>query len=156
MQVTEIMDLDSYWNDERFRIKRPDVEAGGDKAVGDNIYHRDSAGEWQKALSQHSHENGQQDRQLTWIDTNGENVLIGRDFIYWGGDGPPLPYNLEGLIVRRKHRSESNEILIPDFVEWFKGQNERGCLGLPTEEFTSPTGKRMCKRNGKNKRRKLC
>ena len=29
MQVTEIMDLDSYWNDERFRIKRRRVRSCG-------------------------------------------------------------------------------------------------------------------------------
>ena len=156
MQVTETLDLNSYWHDERFRNKRPDIEARREKAVGDNIYHRDTAGGWQQARSQHSHENGQQDRQLTRIDTNGENVLIGRDFIYWGGDGPPLPYNLEGLIVKRKHRSKSNEILIPDFIEWFEGQNERGCLGLPTEGLDSPSRGRMCKRNGKSKPRKRC
>ena len=150
MQVTETLEFDDYWRDGRFRNKRPNMQAGGEKAVGDNIYHRDKKGQWQQEWSSHSQKNGQQDWKLTRTDISGEKVLIGSDFIYWGGEGPPLPRNLEGLIVRRGHRSKSNEKYIPDFIEWFEGQKERGCLELPTEGLPSPStrgigsGRRRC------------
>ena len=142
MLITETLGFDDYWHDKRFRIKRPDMKAGGEKAVGDNIYHRGKGGEWQQEWSCHSHEGGQQDWELTYKDIGGEKVLIGRDFIYWGSDGPPLPRNLKDLIIGRAHRSKSNEKLIPDFIEWFEGQRERGCLGLPTNGVSSHPMKR--------------
>ncbi len=139
MLVGEIVEFDDYWHDKRFHIKRPHIEAGGDMAVGDNIYHRDKTGKWRQAPSCHSLNSGQQDWMHTSKDTNGQKVLIGRDFIYWGGDGPPLPDNLNGLIGGRAHRSTANAKYIPEFLEWFKGWKERGCLGMPTEELPKPS-----------------
>ena len=150
MQVTETVEFDRYWHDKRFRIKRPDIEAGREKTAGDNIYHRGPSGAWQQARSLHSHENGQQNWQTTRTDTSGEKVLIGGNFIYWGGDGPPLPSNLSGLIVGRAYKSTANEKYIPDFIEWFEGQRQRGCLGRPTDELPSPS------RKGTGNRRKRC
>ena len=55
-------------------------------------------------------------------------VLISADFVYWSGDGPPLPECLRGLIVERQgYKSKINDPLIPAFIEWFDGQ-PRGCL----------------------------
>lgn len=146
MQVLETLDLEDYWYERQFRKKRPDMRAGGISVLGDNIYHRDREGNWQQEWSQHSHANGQQNWDLTSNDVSGENVLIARDFIYWGPDGPPLPGNLEGLVVERGYRSTSNEKLIPDFVEWFEGHNERGRLALPTEGVPSASERMRCKR----------
>ena len=150
MQVTETVDFDDYWVETRFRIKRPDPKAGGEKAVGDNIYQRGKTGEWEQAFSLHSLENGKQNWKLTTTDTNGEKVLIGEDFIYWGGNGLPLPANLQRLIVGRAHKSTANDKLIPDFIEWFQSQTERGCLGLPTNPLPSPP------KRGTGSRRKRC
>ena len=132
MKVEETLGFDDYWHDERFRAKRPDRAAGGVKALGDNIYYLNEAGEWQQEPSNHSHKDGRQSQYFTRLDTGGENVLIGQNFIYWGGDGPPLPANLEGLIGGRGHRSRSNDKYIPDFLEWFNSQEERGLPGPPT------------------------
>ena len=150
MRVTDIVEFDDYWHDKRFRIKRPDIEEGGEKALGDNVYHRNRAAKWQQAPSQHSLENGQQDWELTRQDISGEKVLISDDFIYWGGDGPPLPHNLRGLIVGRSYRSSSNDEYMLDFKKWFAGQRDRGLMGRPTEEMPPTCLKR------RKKRRKLC
>ncbi len=125
MKVDEILEFDDYWLDERFHAKRPDRSAGGIAVVGDNIYHTNESGEWQQERSRHTF------RHIDH-DLRGQYVLIGHDFIYWGGDGPPLPANLTGLIARRGHKSKANDRLIPDFVEWFAGIEERGLLGWPS------------------------
>lgn len=136
MRVTDTLDFDCYWHDRRFRNKRPKVAAGGEKAVGDNIYHwNERTGQWQQETSCHSQKNGQQDWERTCKDVSGEKVLISSDFIYWGGKGPCLPPNLRGLIVGRAHRSKSNEKHIFGFVEWFEEWKKRGYgrLGPPTK-----------------------
>ena len=150
MQVADTMEFEDYWLEDGFHVKRPDFEAGGEMAVGDNIYHRSTTGEWQQERSLHSLENGEQDWKLTRKDTGGKKVLIGEDFIYWGGDGPPLPENLQGLIVGRAHKSKANDKYIPDFIKWFEDQKERGCLGQPANGLRPPA------RKGKGKRRKRC
>ena len=151
MKVKEVLKFDEYWRDKRFRKKRPDILMGGEGAVGDNIYHRDKSGKCRQSPSQHSHESGEQDWESTRKDIRGEKVLIGDDFIYWGGDGPPLPECLRDVIPPgRAFKSRSNDIYIPDFVRWFEGQAERGRLGLPTDQVPS-----QCTRR-KRRRRKRC
>ena len=150
MQVNKTVEFQDYWLDNRFRIKRPDMEDGGEKAVGDNIYHRGTTGEWQQEWSLHNHENGEQDWKLTHTDTGGKKVLIGEDFIYWGGDGPPLPENLQALIVGRSYKSTANNKYIYDFIKWFEDQQERGCVSQPTNGLLPPSMK------GKVKRGKRC
>ena len=150
MRVNDIVEFQDYWHEARFRIKRPDMRAGGEKAVGDNIYHLGPTGEWQQEWSLHSLRNGEQDWKLTRTDTGGEKVLIGEDFIYWGGDGPPLPVNLLGLIIGRAYKSTANNEYIPDFIHWFENQRDRGCLGPPTNGLCPPSPK------GTSTRRKSC
>lgn len=67
-------------------------------------------------------------------------VLVSTDFVYWGGDGPPLPANLTGLIFDRQgYKGPKNAPLIPEFLEWFEGI-ERGCLGDPRDMDESKRG----------------
>ena len=153
MQVTKVMGFNEYWK--RFRVKRPrrDIRAGGFKAVGDNIYHikegvrvdgddiyhRDNVDNWSQARSQH-------EKAHKKTDIGGRNALISRNFVYWGGSGPPLPDDLRGLIIGRAHRSTSNDRLIPAFRKWFERQ-ERGRLGWPTLSYAI---------DGTGNRRKRC
>lgn len=153
MRVTDTLDFDCYWHDRRFCNKRPEVAAGGEKAVGDNIYHLDETGQWQQAWSCHSQKDGQQDRKRTCKDVGGKKVLVSSDFIYWGGKGPCLPHNLKGLIVGRAHRSKSNEKHLPDFIKWFedkRAKGEKGYLGPPTKWPPSPS------MEGTGNRRRRC
>lgn len=150
MRVNDVVEFEDYWHEARFRIKRPDMRVGGEKAAGDNIYHRGPTGEWQQEWSLHSLRNGEQDWKLTRTDTGGEMVLIGEDFIYWGGDGPPLPDNLQGLIVGRGYKSTANHEYIPDFIQWSEDQKDRGCLCQPTNGLRAPSNE------GTGRRRKRC
>ena len=150
MRVKETPELEDYWHEDRFHIKRPDMQVGGEKAVGDNIYHLGKSGEWQQEWSLHSLPNGQEDWKLTRTDTGGEKVLIGDDFIYWGGDGPPLPENLQDLITGRGHKSKVNDKHLLAFIDWFENQRDRGCLSQPTNGLPDPSIEET------RKRRKRC
>ena len=60
-------------------------------------------------------------------------VLISNDFVYWGGDGPSLPQGLTDLIVGRGHKCNFPPEVVGAFVQWFEGQQDRGCMGIPFE-----------------------
>ena len=64
-------------------------------------------------------------------------VLISNDFAYWGGDGPSLPQGLTSLIVGRGHKCNFPPEVVRAFVQWFEGQRDRGCLGIPFDGWIS-------------------
>ncbi len=128
MQVTDKMTFDEYWSDSRFRAKRPDRSAGGEKAMGDNYQG----------------------------DTGGKYTLISdaKRFTYWGSEKMPVPDSLGFLVTpfipwAIGHRRNFSEEEVKAFVEWFNSQ-PRGCLGEPTAPLPKPGAK------GKGKRGKGC
>ena len=92
MRVEEILTLDEYWFDPRFRVKGPDMYSSEMKGFGDNIYHRNVVdGSWSQADSHHSLDDGSPNLRNIVHDTKVERVLISRDFVYYGGEGPQIP-----------------------------------------------------------------
>src|SRR5438034_11308809 len=55
MKVAETVTYDQYWEDPRFRVKRPNLRGSLKQAYGDNIYHRnpETCG-WIQENSHHS------------------------------------------------------------------------------------------------------
>ena len=154
MRVTKTMEFVDYWVASRFLVKRPDMSAGGEKALGDNIYHPGPGVDgWVMEWSQHSNpDDGSQNAKHTRTDISGVKALISDDFVYWGNDGPPLPDELAELVHGRGHKSRANDPLIPAFIEWFEGQ-PRGRLGWPTKK---PLPVPMPKPTGTGKQGKKC
>ena len=139
MRVSETIGFDEYWRDPCFLAKRPDMAAGGDKGLGDNIYWRDTdTGDWRQEWSHHSNDDGTQDWRSTRDDTGSDKVLVGRDFIYWGGVGPPLPDSLADLIVGRGYRCNFRPEVIEAFIKWFKSHRNRDLVGMPTNGLPAP------------------
>ena len=133
MRVSETMGFEEYWRDPRFQNKRPNRRSVVG-LCGDNIYHRDpSTGQWQQESSIHSHSDGRPDPFHIRYDTGVDRVLIGEDFIYWGGEGPPVPL-FAGVDIRKKgvgHRNRFPEAVVREFVHWVRSFEERGILGRP-------------------------
>ena len=162
MQISKAVTFDEYWSDSHFLAKRPDMSAGGEKALGDNIYRWDAAkNEWEKAWSHHSRDNAAEDQRLTNDDTRTNRVLIGKVFTYWGGEGPPVPDSLtfrgQPLPSAFEHGARGHRVNFWDeevaaFIKWFNdlGEREERCrLGTPTAMLEAD-GK------GKGKQRKGC
>ena len=153
MQISETMTFDEYWRDRRFRAKRPDMSAGGEKALGDNIYRWDAKRqEYRQAHSLHSNRDGTENLKNKRHDTKGNDywVLISNKFTYWGDQSPDDPPFLINIVKHGPgHKSKANDPYIPDFKKWFAKQKP-GCLGSPTNGMPEPAGK------GKRKRGKGC
>ncbi|PKO66664.1 MAG: hypothetical protein CVU22_14855 [Betaproteobacteria bacterium HGW-Betaproteobacteria-16] len=79
MRVGEVMPLDQYFRDPRFKAKRPTTNRGGQvERCGDNIYFRRKDGEF------HQRRNNNHGENFTTHDTGGKNALIASEFYYFG------------------------------------------------------------------------
>ena len=99
-RVGESMSFQEYWEDPRFRRKRPKMGSSKEKACGDNIYYKDPGTKrYCQVPSYHSCPDGTQDNDKLRHDTRVDRVLISDDYIYWGGDGPPFPSSVASTSV---------------------------------------------------------
>ncbi len=80
MEIGEILPLDAYFHDSRFQEKKA-IPPGSHNIMrerGDNIYHLDSNGNFQQSKND-NHDEGE-----ILKDTSGKNVLLAKQFYYFG------------------------------------------------------------------------
>lgn len=136
MQVDEIVDFDTYWSDPRFVHKIPTSRGSRKQAYGDNIYHRDISGEWLQADSRHSFDDGSANPDHIDRDTKANAVLIGREFVYFGGDGPEIPsalrtnHGVDLVHSRPAHRCRFPDALVEEAIAWVRSLGT-GVQGRP-------------------------
>ena len=138
MRVTETMTFNEYWEDERFRRKKPNLRGSMKQAFGDNIYFKDNAGQWQQQDSHHSYRNGMPNPYNIKNDTQTDRVLLSTEYAYWGGSGPEIPQqfsNYDGLDIFaiRNHKCRFRKELVNDFLAWFHSLDANGYLGAPLD-----------------------
>ena len=118
MRVEEVVTLQAY--DARARKewphRIPDVTSLDLAArLGDCIYYDFGGTKPRQRLSVHGPGN---------IDTDvgGKNVLISKDFYYFGSQAIPLREDLQDICpVTQGHRSNKNEPYVDTFVSWIRG-----------------------------------
>ena len=144
MRITEALSFDEYWNDPRFFAKKPGREGGWKSACGDNIYWWDPlTNGWAQAEDSYHCDSD------PCHDTRTDRVLVSDDFIYWGGDGPPIPPEFGGVSVlctTQGHKCRFSEKAISEFVRWFGQFEERGLCGYPLDKdlpITSKTKRKL-------------
>jgi len=141
LEVQEKLTFDRYWNDSRFCAKRPDWKSRRlVERCGDSIYEPDGGGGFAQQRSQHwDHVRDQENVRSKRRDTSADAVLASRNFVYFGGDGPVLPDELDFLHVARGHRSRFTQEQISKVREFFDAL-PRGIQGRPrrwSEQDTS-------------------
>jgi len=132
------MSFNEYWTDERFQLKKPNLQGSKKQAFGDNIYFKNSNGIWHQEDSHHSYSNGSQNEFNVKNDTQVDRVLISTDFAYYGGSGPKIPerfrsYNGLDICAGRNHKSEFPQSLVEECIIWFRSLQESGDLGAPID-----------------------
>jgi hypothetical protein len=91
MKVTNKVNFNEYWENKEYDAKKP-MMTTLKKMYGDNIYHYNKAKNiWIQADSHHSLENGAVNLDNLNRDTQTDNVLISREFYYFGKSSIVIP-----------------------------------------------------------------
>ena len=138
MQVSEVLDFDTYWSDPRFVQKRPNLTGSLQVLYGDNIYHRVGR-RWTQADSHHSLEKGRlNNKNLEW-DTSVDRLLVASKFVYWGRSAPTIPRTFRAfgdekvdICAGRGHRVFETELPVA-FAAWLEDEGKWGVQGEPLE-----------------------
>lgn len=139
MCVKEVKTFNEYWNDLRFRHKRPNLKGSLKQGYGDNIYFKNETGDWHQQDSHHSYEGGKQNCHNLCRDTQADKVLISNDYFYWGGEGPKILekfLNYNGEDIRKKgsgHKNKFSPDLIEEFIKWLRSLDTSGYVGEPLD-----------------------
>ena len=140
MRITETLSLDEYRRDPRFEAKKPEKAGCWRNACGDNVYWwNPQTNEWnQDEASYHCEYDPSHDART-------DRVLISEDFIYWGGEGPPIPPEFGGvnvLCTTQGHKCKFPEQTVRAFVQWFEQTQERGICGEPLDRHEPALARR--------------
>lgn len=132
MQVSEVIPMETYWNDRRFRCKKPILNGSRQLIYGDNFYHKDENGNWIQEDSAHSNHDGTPNLNHLKSDTSGKNAIISDYFFYFGQSAPILPPNLLDIC----HEGIGQKLITPlelgaEFVLWLTNKFEPRIYNVP-------------------------
>ncbi len=143
MRITEVLSLDEYWRDHRFQSKKPQEAGCWKEACGDNVYSWDPlTNEWIQDEASYHCDYG------PCHDARTDRVLISEDFIYWGGDGPPIPPEFGGVDVlcsTQGHKCKFPDHTVRAFGMWFEQIHEKGLCGKPLDRHLPALARRKLK-----------
>lgn len=136
MRGEETLSFDEYWEDERFRCKRPVFNKGVMHMYGDNIYHHVGE-EWMQEFSHHSMPDGSINYVNLDRDTQTDRVLISQDYYYFGNNAIDMPQRFETLIRKgRNHIVCKDEAVINNFISYIRETCDRRIYGIPYSRKT--------------------
>ena len=123
MRVEEALSFEKYWKDPRFLKKRPNLAGSYRMACGDNIYSPKPGGsDWNQLNSYHSRNDGSPSQKHIKRDTSVNRVLVSKDFVYFGAEGPEVPKSLKdaGIVLNgRNYKKITDDETIANFEAWF-------------------------------------
>lgn len=131
MRISEVLDFNAYFRNERFAAKKPSG-VGWREKCGDNIYYHDGDGVWKRALAFFHL------TQKDFIkDTGNPRVLISDYFFYLGENSVPIPTQFRAFIWGYVGCSGYHEgKLVEKFVDWLEEKYKpSGVHGLPRDRI---------------------
>lgn len=133
MKIEDIVDINEYWHSDEFQSKKPIMKGSRMQRYGDNIYYRDESGNINQVNSFHSLESGDSCPDNLKRDTSTtQNVLMGKEFIYWGQDAPRIPDELSNFVVTTQgHKNRFSEEQKAQMLKFLHSFPERGFVGRP-------------------------
>lgn len=95
MKISEVVDLNRYFNGGRFNAKKPDARSRSYvKRRGDNAYFMNSKGQWDW-IPGHDHTDKGRITEEIKKDIKGNRVFISNEFYYFGDKELPFPKEFE-------------------------------------------------------------
>ena len=140
MRVSEVTDWRRYNDDHRFKVKQPMRRGSRKQSCGDNIYYRSQDdSQWCQRDSFHSNTDGSPRDEHIRRDTGTDRILIGKEYYYFGGEGPLIPahfrdpsrYDLCRKVRTRKRLQDDD--WIAEFVAWIHTFDGLGFMGRPLD-----------------------
>lgn len=117
MEVTNVVSMPQYdaCTKERLPQKIPDVSSKDlRRRVGDSIYDFSRTPPKQR---KGVHEEGNRDTDL-----GGRNVLLSRNFLYFGNRPHRLPAHLQAIVHQTQgHKVSANDRYVDEFLRWLNG-----------------------------------
>jgi hypothetical protein len=131
MKVSEIIAIENYWNDPRFKCKKPILNGSLALVYGDNFYHKDVDGKWIQEDSAHSNPDGSTNFKHLKTDVSGKNAVVSDHFYYFGQSAPILPIHFRGICHVGRGRKLLSEELGAEFISWLTKNYEPKIHGRP-------------------------
>jgi len=129
MCISEVLCMNSYFNDCRFMDKKPKIDGDPEDQCGDNIYFKKN-NVWKRHPSRF-HNNCQSFMKDVGNRNDGRSVFISKHFYYFGDQKVQIPEYLLGVIWGRQGIRYVPESLADKFVIWLEGAYPPGRLGVP-------------------------
>lgn len=131
--IDEVITIDQYWNDDRYKNKKVVMNGSKMQQYGDNIYYHSKLGEVMHTDSFHSDINGGESPENKKRDTGTtKNVLISKDFLYLGHEAKKIPKDLSHFVKKGpSHKSCFAKEDIEEMVRWLRSNNRSGMVGRP-------------------------
>ena len=135
MKVEKIITFDEYWNNPDFQCKKPVFNGSVMQMYGDNVYHTNpQTKEVIQERCAHTVEGkNPKDTGQYRRDIRGKNVLISRNFYYFGVNAPELPdeFKCMASTVRDIECYHVDEKTVKKFVDWLQSNYKVGIHGDP-------------------------
>ncbi|QPB42753.1 Nmad2 family putative nucleotide modification protein [Rodentibacter haemolyticus] len=133
-EISEIINIDKYFKDPRFEIKKPNNK-NLLSISGDNIYYKERD-IWRRIPSKFH------DDSHIAHDLKSDNVLICKNFWYFGNKAPEIPKEFKEIIKKGpNHKNIKAVSTISEFMNWLISAYEQGIIGSPSSLDNSNSSK---------------
>lgn len=133
MKVEKIITFDEYWSSPEYGCKIPVMNGTLSQLYGDNFYHTLADGKIIQEPSAHSNSDSSPNESHKERDTRGKNVLLSKEFFYFGDKAPLIPQYLQEVICNGRDYAcpKIPENIREAFVRWLKSNYTAGIYGEP-------------------------
>ena len=160
MRISDVLSMNQYFHDDRFKDKKPKPDGTLEEQCGDNIYFQD--GHWKRMPSRFHNDcdNFSKDIGKNFA---GHPVFVAEHFYYFGRRRVDIPDHLVD-VIQKTQGSHYSDHLADDFVTWLKANHELGVRGMPSDmaDHAGETGTMLtewiadCTGEAKNRQRPDC
>ena len=128
MKISEVLHFDEYYNDSRFKKKKPNIIGNWRERVGDNMYYKDN-GEWKQHTTIYH-----RDPEIVEKDLKHPFVFISNEFYYFGDKAVEIPAKFQDLVWKRQGcKSIHPPEIVKAFLTWLQKSLKPGVLGNPAD-----------------------